>query len=99
MNTINRVTFSHDGRRLATAGWDRTARVWDLSSGQELFTFSQTSEVQGVAFSPRGTHLATTSEDRTLRIYILDIEELKALAQTRVTREWTDEERLRYLHR
>jgi len=27
------VTFSPDGKRLATASWDQAAKVWDADSG------------------------------------------------------------------
>ena len=30
------VRFSADGRRIVTASWDGTARVWDAYSGEEL---------------------------------------------------------------
>ena len=29
---------SPDGKRLATASWDQTAKVWDAESGKELLT-------------------------------------------------------------
>ena len=30
------AVFSADGRRIVTASWDKTARIWDTESGQEL---------------------------------------------------------------
>jgi len=32
------VVWSPDGKRLATGSEDKTAKVWDAASGQELLT-------------------------------------------------------------
>jgi hypothetical protein len=49
------VTFSPDGRRIASAGYDKTIKVWDAGSGQVLLTLKGHSDVVWhVAFSPDG---------------------------------------------
>jgi hypothetical protein len=49
-------------------------------------------------FSPDGTRLVTTDEDGAVRQWMLDLDDLLALADERVTRELTDEECRQYLH-
>ncbi len=93
------VAYNSDGTRIATVSLDATARVWDANSGQELLTLDDSAGgAARVAFSPDGKHLATENEDGTTRIYVLDIDELIALAQSRLTRTWTAAECQRYLH-
>jgi WD40 repeat protein/transcriptional regulator with XRE-family HTH domain len=93
------AAWSADGKRIATASADKTAKIWDAQTGEDLLTlYGHSASVGGVAFSPDGTRLATFSDDGTARIYVLPVEELVALAKTRVTRSLTTEECLKYLH-
>jgi predicted nucleotide-binding protein len=67
---VNGVAFSPDGTLLATTSGDRTARLWDLATGQPTVTLTgHTHAVFGVAFSPDGTLLATASADKTARLW------------------------------
>ncbi|MGH8070026.1 MAG: tetratricopeptide repeat protein [Candidatus Entotheonellia bacterium] len=96
---VNGVAFSPDGTRLATTSHDQTAKVWDASAGQALLTLAgHTAGVTGVALSPDGARLATASGDGTVRVYALNIEDLMALARTRMTRPLTSQECQTYLH-
>jgi WD40 repeat protein len=63
------VAFSPDDTRLATASYDKTARLWDARTGAPLRELKgHTDQVMSVAFSPDGTQLATTNVD-TARLW------------------------------
>jgi eukaryotic-like serine/threonine-protein kinase len=64
-----RLALSPDGRRVATGSRDRTARVWDLDTGQELTRVTHRAAVWRVAFSPDGDLLVTACEDGTARVW------------------------------
>jgi cytochrome c len=57
-----------DGRRLASAAWDGTARVWDLATGAARVLEGHRGNVNGVAFRSDGT-VATAGFDGTLRLW------------------------------
>ena len=64
------MAWSPDGKRLATGSDDKTAKVWDAASGQELLTLrGHDRAVESVAWSPDGKRLATGSDDKTAKVW------------------------------
>ena len=65
------VSFSPDGKTIATASNDNTARLWNLQ-GQRLHEFKgHQGYVSSVSFSPDGKTIATASLDNTARLWNL----------------------------
>jgi Caspase domain/WD domain, G-beta repeat len=67
------VAITPDGRRALSSSKDKTLKLWDLDSGQELRTFSGHSDsVNAVAITPDGRRALSGSWDNTLKLWDLD---------------------------
>ena len=70
---VNAVAFRPDGRCLATAGSERTIRLWDTGNGRLIKTISVGTKVgewvSRLSWSPDGRRLASVGENVPVRIW------------------------------
>ena len=70
-SSVNGLSFSHDGKFLASASSDGHVRLWDMNTpnAQSILLPGHQSWVWAVGFTPDGKRLISGGEDRTVRIW------------------------------
>ncbi|NET72043.1 MAG: hypothetical protein F6K62_14240, partial [Sphaerospermopsis sp. SIO1G2] len=66
------VSFSPDGKTIATASLDNTARLWNLNGQLRQEFKGHQYSVRSVSFGPDGKTIATASSDNTARLWNLN---------------------------
>jgi WD40 repeat protein len=73
------IAYNRAGTRIATAGRDSNASLFDARTGARLGSFKGHADwVNNLAFSPNGRLLATGSTDRTVRVW--NVQTFRAVA-------------------
>src|SRR5262249_42020822 len=67
---VNNFAFNKDGSLMVTVSDDRTARVWNTTTGQNIGTLEgHTAPVNSATFSTDGKFIVAVSDDKTVRIW------------------------------
>jgi WD40 repeat protein len=99
---VTSIAFSPDGALIATASEDRTVRVWDAATGDELRVIQHGAPVSAVGFSQDGRRLVSGDSRGLVRVWdacsgCRRPGELLRIARERVTRRLRPAERREFL--
>jgi WD40 repeat protein len=80
---VKGMTFSGDGRRLATSSYDKSIRVWDVASGREVAQFIPTTAngLGPLSLSDDGRILASSFAQDYTDVYTWDVTARSQLAR------------------
>lgn len=68
--SVQAIAVSPDGRLAASGSGDRSAKLWNLATGEEVRTLlGHGGSIESVAFSPDSRQLATASDDRRVKLW------------------------------
>ncbi|MBI5295032.1 MAG: hypothetical protein HY869_06120 [Chloroflexi bacterium] len=74
-NRVLAVNFSPDGKYIVSGSSDNTVRIWEISTGREIFRglhYQKThsiGRVNSVAFSPNGKYIISGGEDNVVHVW------------------------------
>jgi hypothetical protein len=86
-DVIHDLAFRPDGKMLASCGYDRLIKLWDLQAKKELRVLKDHSDsVYGLAFHPEGKLLASAAADRAVKVW--DVESGRRLYTLGEATDW-----------
>jgi len=96
---VNQIAFSHSGKKLATASFDHSVRIWSLDqlNNQPIILNDHDDWVWSVEFSSDDKYLLAGCRDNIVRTWLLDIDKMatmicedEKLNRNFTSKEWED---------
>ena len=67
---VKSIVYSPNEKYIATGGYDKTIRIWNVETGKEIRKFcGHTSSVRSISYTPDGKYIISGSGDGTIRIW------------------------------
>jgi energy-coupling factor transporter ATP-binding protein EcfA2 len=97
---VNAIAFSNKGERLATASWDGTIQVWNMTELDDLPYYLQdngSSHVWDLSFSPDDKYMVVGTKDGKIKKWAVDNITMADQICQHLSRNMTEEEWKRYV--
>lgn len=73
------MSFSQDGRQVATISYDRTTRIWNADTGESIAVLRHPDNILHASFSPDGRRVVTACQDASA--YVWDVRAGKCISR------------------
>ncbi|MYF98390.1 WD40 repeat domain-containing protein [Candidatus Poribacteria bacterium] len=84
--SVKSISFSPDGKTMASGSWDKTIRLWELPEGKYKKTLKgHKKSINSMMFSADGKLLASASRDDTARVWDVETGKLKRTFKGHIT--------------
>ena len=70
--SINKISFSHDSQKIASASADKTIKLWNLNGKLLKILKGHKQSVTSISFSPDDKIIVSGSNDRTVKLWNYD---------------------------
>ena len=85
---VRSVAFSYDGNYVVSGSWDKTVRIWDRHTGNEVGLYHHRNWVRYVAFSRDGRRVAFGDDDDAVWIWNPSTGEILSEPENKLERGW-----------
>ena len=66
---VRSVAFNHDGKFLVTTTIEKTAYLWNVTTGELIATLQHLAWLSNAVFTPDGRWIVTAAEDSQVRVW------------------------------
>ena len=79
--SVENLSYTPDGRFIASSSTDRTVRLWDAVTGEQTAILNQDNTVSNFVYSPDGSTITTTNQEKVCLWNVITGEQIATLTE------------------